>query len=165
MLPCLIFLISTYLCCMSHETILQGVENAELREIFTERLELVEHKLKFIESMPIAFVGMSNEANLALLPYVEAAGGMLVDAANLGVYVIYGEEGAGLNTLMAKVPALIDQEWQAVKNNRVALIDLDFYNLEEVKDRVSFVEDLAEILHPGFFIFGNEGNAWIRFGN
>jgi iron complex transport system substrate-binding protein len=29
---------------------------------------------------------------------------------------------------------------------------------------IEVLEDLAEMLHPGYFVFGNEGKTWISFG-
>lgn len=147
------------------EQIVEGIEDQLVLEEYTERIELVVHKLKFMDAVPVALLDMEANQNPTLSPFLELAGGLLAESANQGVYIIFAASGADLNNMMANVPALLDAEWQAVQNNRVALLNLDIYNLEEAKDRVSLLEDLAEILHPGSFIFGNEGNAWIRFGS
>ncbi len=145
------------------EKLLQGVHDGELADTFKERLEIVQHKLKFMEAVPVAVLNLNREMELFISDYLIAAGAYLVETADLGVYVLYYQQNADLNKLMAEAPLQLENEWQAVQNNRIALLDANAYNLEEAADRVTLVEDLAEILHPGAFIFGSEGNSWVRF--
>jgi iron complex transport system substrate-binding protein len=78
------------------------------------------------------------------------------------VYVIFYEEGRMLDDLMRKVPVLLAEDWPAVKFSRVCLL-ADDYQLSKTEDTVALVEDIAEMIHPGHFIFGHEGDKWIRF--
>ena len=65
---------------------------------------------------------------------------------------------------MREVPSLIDAEWPAVKNGRIVLLSDSGKTTYQPLDTVMLVEDFAEMLHPGSFIFGFEGEKWIRFG-
>lgn len=57
---------------------------------------------------------------------------------------------------------MMSEEWPAVKFNRVCLL-ADDYKTNKALEGVSLVEDIAEMIHPGHFIFGYEGDKWIRF--
>ena len=65
---------------------------------------------------------------------------------------------------MREVPIALSEDWQAVKNNRIILLNDDTTRERSAENAVSLIEDLAEMLHPGSFIFGHEGDKWIRFG-
>jgi iron complex transport system substrate-binding protein len=66
----------------------------------------------------------------------------------------------GLATLLSL------EEWRntdAVKNNRVFLIDGD-RNLQAMDLNVaSDIEILAEILYPQYLTFGGNGESWVQF--
>ena len=65
---------------------------------------------------------------------------------------------------MREVPSVLGADWQAVKNNRIILLNDDVNRERSAEHAVSLIEDMAEMLHPGSFIFGHEGDKWIRFG-
>ena len=52
---------------------------------------------------------------------------------------------------------------KAVKNNRLYIVGKDIYTGETL-DIVDKAELLAEIIYPKQFIFGYEGEGWIKFG-
>jgi len=54
-------------------------------------------------------------------------------------------------------------ELNAVKNNRIYIVDGNQYFNRPGPRIVDSVEILAEILHPKQFIFGYEGEGWIKF--
>ena len=37
------------------------------------------------------------------------------------------------------------------------------FDTEDPEDLVIALEDIAEMLYPGFFVFGNEGIDWLSF--
>ena len=54
-------------------------------------------------------------------------------------------------------------ELNAVKNNRLYIADGNQYFNRSGPRIVDSIEILAEIIHPKQFVFGYEGNGWIRF--
>ena len=54
-------------------------------------------------------------------------------------------------------------ELKAVKNNRVYIADGNQYFNRPGPRIVDSIEILAEIIHPKQFIFGYEGEGWIKF--
>ncbi|KLT66792.1 hypothetical protein [Pedobacter sp. BMA] len=140
-----------------------GLDAAQQEEL-QERLDLVEHKIKFMDKMPVACLDAANNLNYLLAEEIALAGGML-EAGILGAaFVIYYEPGKTLTDLMREVPAVLNAEWQAVKNNRIILLNDDVNRVRTAENAVALIEDIAEMLHPGSFIFGHEGDKWIRFG-
>lgn len=140
-------------------------ENDEiLREELHERVAIVTHKIKFMDKVPVVCLDTTNAQNLFLANEINAAGGLLETDILGAVYLIYYEAGKTLNDLMREVPSLIDAEWPAVKNGRIVLLSDSGKTAYRPLDTVMLVEDFAEMLHPGSFIFGFEGEKWIRFG-
>ena len=139
-------------------------ENDEiLREELQERIEIVSHKIKFMDKVPVVCLDSANNQNLLLVNEINAAGGLLETDILGAVYIIYHEEGKTLNDLMREVPSLLDSEWPAVKNGRIVLLS-DNGEVEHTPlNSVVLVENFAEMIHPGSFIFGFEGERWIRF--
>lgn len=136
--------------------------NAELREELLERLAIVEHKIKFIEKVPVCFLDSLGQPYLGPLAIAELGGATVTLSTEEAVYVIFYEASKQLNDLMRTAPVLMNEEWQAVKFSRVCLLS-DDYNLSKPEEAVALVEDIAEMIHPGHFIFGHEGDKWIRF--
>ena len=135
-----------------------------LREELHERVDIVSHKIKFMDRVPVVCLDTSNMHSLTLADEINAAGGMLETDILGAVYIIYYQQGKTLNDLMREVPSLIDPEWAAVKNGRIVLLNDDVNKERSPANAVTLIEDFAEMLHPGYFIFGGEGDKWIRFG-
>ncbi|TDG35151.1 ABC transporter substrate-binding protein [Pedobacter changchengzhani] len=137
--------------------------NNDDRELLQERLDIVEHKIKFMDKIPVACLNLDNTTNYHLSEEILLAGGMNEPDILNAVYIVYHQEGKTLIDLMREVPTLLNPDWQAVKNNRIILLS-DSDGLERNAQRViNMVEDIAEMIHPGYFIFGGEGDKWIRF--
>lgn len=136
--------------------------NAELREELLERLAIVEHKIKFIDKVPVCFLDTLGQPHIGPLAIAELGGATVTMSVEEAVYVVFYEEGKQLNDLMRTAPVLLNEEWQAVKFSRVCLLS-DDYRLGKPEEAVALVEDIAEMIHPGHFIFGHEGDKWIRF--
>ena len=135
-----------------------------LREELHERVDIVSHKIKFMDRVPVVCLDTSNMQSLTLANEINAAGGILETDILGAVYIIYYQQGKTLNDLMREVPSLIDPEWAAVKNGRIVLLNDDANKERSPANAVTLIEDFAEMLHPGYFIFGGEGDKWIRFG-
>ncbi len=74
--------------------------------------------------------------------------------------------GFGLQRTRSELPLLAGRpEWaalRAVREGRVALVDGNAFMNRSGPRLVESLEILAEILHPGLFRFGHEGEAWER---
>ncbi|WP_158526286.1 substrate-binding domain-containing protein [Pedobacter paludis] len=138
--------------------------NATEQEELQERLDLVEHKIKFMDKMPVACLDVNNNPSYFLSEEIAQAGGMIESDILSAVFIIYYQPGKTLTDLMREVPTVLDADWQAVQNNRIILLNDDVNRMKTAENAVSLVEDIAEMLHPGSFIFGHEGDKWIRFG-
>ena len=117
-----------------------------------------------MDKVPVVCLNTTNTQSFLFANEINVAGGMLDMDIFGAVYLIYYEPGKTLNDLMREVPALIDAEWPAVKNGRIVLLSDDAKDERTATDIVMLIEDFAEMLHPGSFIFGYEGEKWIRFG-
>lgn len=145
------------------DALLSQVNDVALREELQERVDIVAHKIKFMDKVPVACLNVENDIVYQFSDVLSIAGGFLQTDIEGAVYVIYHQEGKELSTLMSVVPNAINPDWQAAQNKRIALLNQNAYKLNNVEDVVSLIEDVAEILHPGYFIFGHEGDKWIRF--
>lgn len=140
-------------------------ENDEiLRDELHERVAIVAHKIKFMDKVPVVCLDTKNTQNFLLANEINAAGGILETDILGAVYIIYYEQGKTLNDLMREVPSVIEAEWPAVKNGRVVFLSDDDLAQEPAITAVTLMENFAEMIHPGSFIFGFEGEKWIRFG-
>lgn len=143
--------------------VINKVKDEVAREELQERVDIIRHKIKFMDKVPVACLDSENKPNFALEEVIVSAGGILHDFVDTSKVVIYLEKGKSMLELMGIVPPLLDKSWPAVVYNRVYLMngqDLDF---DDAEDMVSAMEDIAEMLYPGFFVFGNEGIDWLSF--
>lgn len=141
-------------------------ENDEiLREELHERVDIVTHKIKFMDKVPVICLNTANEIHAGLDHLIELAGGELVTVALDAKVVIYAEYQTGIGAMLGKVVDAISPQWPAVTYNRVYILDDSHVLAKLATDQVTDLEDIAEILHPGFFVFGNEGKNWINFSS
>ncbi|GGE51521.1 hypothetical protein GCM10011413_17300 [Pedobacter psychrotolerans] len=138
--------------------------DATIREDLQERLDIVEHKIKFMEKVPVAVLDVSNTPGYYFTEEIAFAGGMIEADIMSAVFIIYYQPEKTLTDLMREVPSMLSADWQAVNNNRIILLNDDVNREKSAENVVSLIEDMAEMLHPGSFIFGHEGDKWIRFG-
>lgn len=143
-----------------------------------ERINIVKHKLKFIDDSQKPTVLILSEVNppvfepshyLAHVLRVAGAKVYNVDVSNgnifnPGVILVIAEQMERLFGGLATLLSL--DEWRntdAVKNNRVFLID-GSNNLQGMDLNIaSDVEILAEILYPQYLTFGGKGESWLQF--
>ena len=97
--------------------------DATMHEDLQERLAIVEHKIKFMDKMPVALVDVNNNSSYFLAEEIALAGGMLESDIYSAVFIIYYQPGKTLTDLMREVPSVLNEEWQAVKNNRIILLN------------------------------------------
>lgn len=143
--------------------VINKVKDEALREQLQERIAIIEHKIKFMEKVPVACLDTHNDLNYGLAELILCAGGLLHDFVDTAKVVIYMEQGTTMLELMGIVPPLLDKSWPATQYNRVYLMNGQDLDIEEPEDLVAALENIAEMLHPGSFVFGNEGIDWLSF--
>lgn len=154
----------------------------ELTEYQRERLELIEHKLKFVTEKPLVACveGADNlkSAGIYMDELVTLAGGkplVFTDADDVydalvkndpDILIVMPISGSAVEA-MGAMPQLLQKagfsDIKAVKTNRIYITDAEFF-LSEKSEVVEKTELLAEIIYPKQFIFGYEGSGWIKFG-
>lgn len=143
--------------------VINKVKDEALREQLQERIDIIRHKIKFMDKVPVACLDTHNKVNYALEELILAAGGLLHDFIDTAKVVIYMERGRTMLELMGIVPPLLEKTWPAVAYNRVYLMNGQDLDLDDAEDLITLLEDIAEMLHPGSFVFGNEGIDWLSF--
>lgn len=162
-------------------------EGADLAERLQERVDIIKHKLKFITDKPtVACIEWLNPLMVSgnwVPELVEIAGGtpVLVTKGQHSPYVewdaIKAQDpdmmilmpcGFGMDRTLKEVNILLQlpgfSELKAVKNNRVYIADGNQYFNRPGPRIVDSVEILAEIINPKQFVFGYEGEGWMKFG-
>jgi len=145
-------------------TVINNVIDEGLREDLQERADIILHKIKFMDKVPVCCLDTQNVFSSILAVLFEAAGAEMQDDPMLARVLIYHEPQFGMIELMGYVPALLDKEWPAVAYNRVYLMEDTSAFLSDPESFVNALEDVAEMLYPGFIVFGNEGKTWMSFG-
>jgi iron complex transport system substrate-binding protein len=162
-------------------------EGDRVVEDLQERVDIVRHKLKFSENKPtVACIEWLEPMMLSgnwVPELVNIAGGdnILTQAGKHSPYVQWDDIrlqdpeiiivmpcGFSIERTLKEVDILLQlpgfNELKAVKNNRVYIVDGNQYFNRPGPRIVDSIEILAEIIHPKQFIFGYEGDGWIRFG-
>jgi len=157
-----------------------------LLEELHERVDIIRHKLKFNESKPtVACIEWLEPLMLSgnwVPDLVSAAGGVsiLTQTGKHSPYVNWEDIrlqdpdvlivmpcGFSIGRTLKEIDILLHlpgfNELKAVKNNRVYIADGNQYFNRPGPRIVDSIEILAEIIHPKQFIFGYEGEGWIKF--
>ena len=143
----------------------------ELTEELQERVDLIKHKLKFIEQKPAVVCITQLEPltfagdNLAQLLSIAGGETATLDA-NPDIIIVMPEDYAVEQTIkeigtLMQLPNFA--ELKAVKNNRLYIADGTLDIATNPESTVNQLEHLAEMINPKQFIFGNEGDAWVKF--
>lgn len=158
-----------------------------LLEELTERIDIIRHKLKFIEAKPtVACIEWLEPLIISgnwVPELVQIAGGTpalapsgahspYVDWTDIRLHdpeiIVVMPCGFPIERTLKEINILLDQtgfsELQAVKNGRLYIADGNQYFNRPGPRVVDSIEILAEIINPKQFIFGYEGNGWIKFG-
>lgn len=143
--------------------------NPEAYEILDEEIHIILHKLKFIpqESRPVTQVIPLG----ASLPgdYLQEL--MLVAGAQHNEYAVALDDVELLifidetNSYLSTLPAQLQETFancKAVKNNKIFIIQKANF-AQDRKDYLQDIEILAEIIQSKYFIFGHEGEYWVKF--
>ncbi|MBK0377669.1 cobalamin-binding protein [Mucilaginibacter segetis] len=161
-------------------------EGERLLEDMQERVDIIRHKLKFMESKPtvacIEWLQPMMVSGNWIPQLVSIAGGkpILAEAGKHSPYVDWETIkqadpdvlllmpcGFSIERTMRELHLLFElpgfAETKAVKNDRVYIADGNHYFNRSGPRIVDSIEILAEIIHTKQFIFGYEGNGWIKF--
>jgi iron complex transport system substrate-binding protein len=159
--------------------------NALLEDLH-ERVDIIRHKLKFIENKPtIACIEWLEPLMLSgnwVPDLVSIAGGIsvLTETGKHSPYVEWVDIrlqdpdilvvmpcGFPIQRTLKEIDLLLQLpgfgELKAVKNNRVYIADGNQYFNRPGPRIVDSIEILAEIINPKQFSFGYEGGGWIKF--
>jgi iron complex transport system substrate-binding protein len=157
-----------------------------LVEELQERLDIIRHKLKYIEHKPaVACIEWLDPLMLSgnwIPEMVNIAGGIniLTEAGKHSPYVTWQDIqlqdpeiiivmpcGFSIERTIKEIDLLLQlpgfNNIKAVKNNRFYIADGNQYFNRPGPRIVDSVEILAEIINPKQFIFGYEGTGWIKF--
>lgn len=143
-----------------------------------ERLNIIKHKLKFIDESQKPSVLVLTDVN----PPVFEPSTYIAHVLRLAGAKIYSPEAPSENEFNAGAILVVSDEmerlfgdlavllsldeWKntdAVKNNRVFLVDGHTHLQAMDLNIASDVEMLAEILYPQYLTFGGKGESWIQF--
>lgn len=144
--------------------VINNVEDESLREELQERVDIILHKIKFMDKVPVACLDTNNTQSTILDVLIEAAGGEMQDDPLQAKVLIYHQPNVSMLEMMGTVPAQLKSEWPAVEYNRLYLMEDASAFFSDPESFVNAMEDVAEMLYPGYFIFGNEGKTWTSFG-
>jgi len=162
-----------------------GAGDALLEEL-NERVDIIRHKLKFSESKPtvacIEWLEPMMVSGNWIPGLVSIAGGVsvLAEEGKHSPYINWDDIrlndpdillvmpcGFSIERTLKEIDLLLQlpgfTELKAVKNNRVYIADGNQYFNRPGPRIVDSIEILAEIIHPKQFIFGYEGDGWIKF--
>ena len=151
-----------------------------------ERLNIIRHKLKFIsEKSKVACIEWLAPLMVAgnwTPELVQIAGGDPILAVNgkhspfVDFQDIQNEDpdililmpcGFSVARTLQEINLLLDlpgwAELKAVKNNRIYIADGNQYFNRSGPRLIDSIEILAEIINPKQFVFGYEGEGWIKF--
>jgi hypothetical protein len=143
--------------------LINSVTDDNLREELHERVDIVIHKIKFMDQVPVICLNINQELHSSIDYLIELAGGQVVTDPMLAKVLIYFDYQTSISTLIGQVVSSFSPEWPAVTYQHVYLMDDTKVLAKEPQDLVENLEDIAEMLHPGYFVFGNEGKNWVNF--
>jgi iron complex transport system substrate-binding protein len=158
----------------------------ELLEELQERVDIIRHKLRFIEKKPtvacIEWLDPLMTSGNWVPELVTIAGGtpVLSETGKHSPYVDWKDLreqdpevivvmacGFSVERTLKEISTLLQlvgfADLQAVKNKRFYIADGNQYFNRPGPRIVDSIEILAEIINPKQFIFGYEGEGWIKF--
>jgi hypothetical protein len=144
--------------------VINNVEDESLREGLQERVDIILHKIKFMDKVPVACLDTHNLQSTVLDVLISEAGGEMQSDPLQAKVLIYHQPNVSMLEMMGTVPAKLNSEWPAVEYNRLYLMEDTSAFFSDPESFVNSLEDVAEILYPGYFVFGNEGKTWTSFG-
>ncbi|WP_345954681.1 cobalamin-binding protein [Mucilaginibacter sp. PAMB04168] len=157
-----------------------------LIEELQERVDIIRHKLKFIDAKPtVACIEWLDPLMVSgnwVPELVAIAGGepVMAEAGKHSPYIQWEDLrlqdpdvivlmacGFSIERTLKEVETLLQlpgfSDLRAVKNKRLYIADGNHYFNRPGPRIIDSIEILAEIINPKQFIFGYEGDGWIKF--
>jgi iron complex transport system substrate-binding protein len=157
-----------------------------LLELSEERINIIRHKLKFINEKPIvACIEWLSPLMIAgnwTPEIVEIAGGLagLTQAGKHSSYLNFDDIlelnpdilvimpcGFSIQRTLQEIHLLLDlpgwSDLKAVQNQKIFIVDGNQYFNRSGPRITDSIEIMAEIINPKQFIFGYEGSGWLPF--
>lgn len=157
-----------------------------LLEDLQERVDIIRHKLKFIESKPtvacIEWLDPLMTSGNWVPELVSIAGGtpLLADSGKHSAYIQWEDLrladpeiivlmpcGFSIERTLQEIDLILQlpglSDLQAIKNKRLYIADGNQYFNRPGPRIVDSLEIMAEIIYPKQFFFGYEGEGWIKF--
>jgi iron complex transport system substrate-binding protein len=150
----------------------------DLTEEQQERIDIIHHKLKFIEIKPTVACIINLDPLLLAgddkAELIGIAGGVSITGnaetlleLNPDVIILMPADN-NVAQSMSEIDQLLQlpgfADLKAIKSNRFYIADASqYFNNDDAENVVDSVELLAEIIYPKQFIFGHEGQGWIKF--
>ena len=172
------------------KTVAQALDVTDAGDVLIEdlqgRVDIIRHKLKYVESRPtVACIEWLEPLMVSgnwIPEVVSTAGGssILAEAGKHSPFVKWEDIqqtnpdviivmpcGFSIERTMKEMNILLDfpgfADLTAVKNNRLYITDGNQYFNRPGPRIVDSIEIIGEIIHPKLFNFGYEGNGWIKF--
>ena len=162
-----------------------GNAGTDLLESSEERIDIIRHKLKFITEKPkVACIEWLSPLMIAgnwTPEIIEIAGGIpvLADKGKHSGYVDFGDIqnenpdiivlmpcGFSIERTLKEINLLLElpgwNQLKAVQDNRIYIADGNQYFNRSGPRITDGIEILAEIINPKQFVFGYEGEGWLR---
>lgn len=170
---------------LAHALNVAEAGNALLEDL-QQRVDIISHKLKFLENKPtVACIEWLEPMMLSgnwIPDLVKIAGGssVIAEAGKHSPYILWDDIrladpdlliimpcGFSIGRTLKEIDLLLGapgfSTLKAVKNNQVYIADGNQYFNRPGPRIVDSIEILAEIINPKQFIFGYEGEGWIKF--
>lgn len=145
--------------------------NPAAAEIMEDEFDIIIHKLKFLpkDNFPIVTIlGEENDFqpiyNSLLAEKISIAGGVLSNTLNDNPQVIIiMQQSDNLYTVLPPfLSNLKTQKIRALIENKVFIIQHESLSDNDEK-YTNDLEILSEILQPKYFVYGHDGEEWVKF--
>ncbi|POY36559.1 hypothetical protein C3K47_09290 [Solitalea longa] len=158
---------------------LLGSVSVEIREDLETRIDIIEHKLKYVTDKPvIAIVESLVPFKLAVVnnELVSLVGGSVVESSAINSWedmkaidpeiVVFALKGFDipktLSAVFEQVPMELLGQLFATKSNRLYIVNPENFYGASGAALVDHLELMAEIINPKQFYFGFEGEGWVK---
>lgn len=147
------------------------VQNAEQAEYLQEEVDIIIHKLKFLDRANFPKTLIIDQAQEFAPVYtdllaekVTLAGGKLMDNYEEGADVIIILQAN--EALYSELPEWLNREQltsvQAIQQDKVYIIQNTSFNKAD-ESYLADLEILAEIIQSKYFFYGRDGQDWVKF--
>lgn len=154
-----------------YKEIIAGIreKDSALAEYWEEGIDIIIHKLKFLspEAIPsVCIIDQGHDLQVINSPdlqeKVKIAGGTLATDVNdhVAIFIIIQRD----ESLYGAIPSFLKShsDIKAVRDNKIYIIQTSLFDISD-RNYLQDIEILAEIIQPKYFVFGRDGEDWIKF--